>query len=124
MTASSGAILDGQGDSLASPDNNITADDLVLSATSGIGTGTDAGFIETKVTNLEASGGTGGGVFLINDGDLEIGGIGSMSGVSASGDDIRIAAESKLTVSEPVTNPGGKNILLRRTLPVTGQTVY
>ena len=51
---------------------DITADDIVLLAGTGIGTSVDP--LETSASNLEASGGTGG-VFVANTGSLTIGGI-------------------------------------------------
>jgi hypothetical protein len=89
--------------------NNITAANLVASAGSGVATtGTPLG---TVISNLEASGGTGG-VFISNSGALTIGGVGPMVGVSATGSDIRISTASPMTVSEAVTTTGAGTITL------------
>lgn len=104
LTARGGAITDG-GDVGA----DVTGSSLAASATTGVGTGADA--IETEMTNLEASGGTGG-VNIANTGALTIGGVGALTGVSATGGDITITASSPLTVNEAVTNSGGGNVTL------------
>ncbi|WP_425617659.1 autotransporter-associated beta strand repeat-containing protein [Anatilimnocola sp. NA78] len=81
---------------------DITADDLVLLSTSGIGAG-DA--LEVIVSNLEAVGGAGG-VFVANSGDLTMGLIGPTVGVSATGGDIIVTTTGLLTIAEDVTATG------------------
>jgi hypothetical protein len=104
LTARSGAITDG-GDVGA----DVTAFSLTASATAGIGTGANS--IETVVSNLEASGGTGG-VNVSNTGNLTVGGVGATVGVSATGGDITITASGPLTANEAVINSGGGSINL------------
>jgi len=90
--------------------NNITAANLAMTAATGIASAADP--LETTVSNLEASGGTGG-VFVTNSGALTIGGVsGALTGVSATGSNIILTASSPLTVNEPVSNTGGGNITL------------
>jgi len=111
VTASSGNITDGHADgNTGATTTNVTADDLVLSATTGIGATAER--IEIDAQNLEASGGSGG-VFITDKlSGLIIGGIGAMTGVSATGSDIAIMTLSPLTVNEDVVNSGGGNITL------------
>jgi hypothetical protein len=103
LTANVGNITDGNGASV-----NVSAGNLVASAVTGIGT---ADALETSVTNLEASGGTGG-VNIADASNLVIGGIGATTGVSATGGNITITTKGALAVNEAVTNTGGGNITL------------
>ncbi|QDU31369.1 Hemolysin, chromosomal [Anatilimnocola aggregata] len=83
---------------------DITADDLVLLSTTGVGTLADP--LETVSSNLEAVGGTGG-VFIANSGDLTVGGIDALViGVSATGTGIAISTIGNLDVSEDVIASG------------------
>src|SRR5262249_51280577 len=75
-----GAITDGD----TTDDNDVTATNLSMKAASGIGASGSAATLETTVTNLAASGGTGG-VFVANTGGLTINTQGSVAGVSANG---------------------------------------
>jgi autotransporter-associated beta strand protein len=81
---------------------DITADDIVLLATTGIGAGDP---LETVASNLEASGGTGG-VFVANTGSLTIGLIGATMGLSATGGDIVVTTTGGMTIAENVTATG------------------
>lgn len=63
--------------------------------------------IETTLSNLEASGGAQGGVFIANTGNVIIGGVNAVNGVSANGDDM--IAYIKLAVS-----PSGEHHRHRR----------
>lgn len=110
VNARAGSITDANGATL-----NVTGDQLGMTAATGIAT--DADRLETAVNNLEASGGTGG-VYVADDGTLVIGGVsGALTGVSATGQDIKVTSTSTLTVNEAVANSGGAtagqgNILL------------
>ncbi len=80
---------------------NITAGNAILSAMAGIGTSTDQ--IETAVTRLEASGGSGG-VFVENSQSLTIGGIeAAQVGLMSTSGDIVVCVNGALTVTENVT---------------------
>src|SRR5207247_5289937 len=88
--------------------HNITATDLVLKATTGIGTGVGTSFtdeLETTVSNLDASNTTSGGIYLRNIGGLTIKDLDSPADglglVSVAGG--RIAAMSPLTISSNAT---------------------
>jgi filamentous hemagglutinin family protein len=109
ITARTGSIIDMNADTL-----NVTANGLAIQAAAGIAANADR--LETSVSNLDASGGSGG-VFIRNDRDLAIGGgasaLGaSLTGVSATGSDIKVTAAGAMTVSENVVNSGGGNIFL------------
>jgi Calx-beta domain/FG-GAP-like repeat/Bacterial Ig domain/TLD len=120
LTATIGAILDNN-----AAGNNIAAAATVLQTPVGVGTAGNA--VETAVTNLEASGGTGG-VNVVNTGNLTIGGIGATIGVSATGGDITVTANGNLTVNEEVVNSGGGDVVLsallvENTITVGGSTL-
>ncbi|MBP9732981.1 MAG: S-layer family protein [Candidatus Omnitrophica bacterium] len=105
IAARAGAILDGNGNNV-----NFTGDSVALTAGAGIGTNADR--IETSVNRFEADGGTGG-VFVENNKAWEIGNVNAtLTGVTASGSDIKVFSQGKTTVSEAVTNTGGGNIEL------------
>jgi hypothetical protein len=104
LTATAGQITDANGAA-----NNITATNLAMTAASGIGTAADP--METTVSNLAASGGTGG-VFITNTGALTITTVSGVVGVTATGSHIVVTAISPITVNEAVTNSGGGNISL------------
>jgi hypothetical protein len=80
-------------------------------ATAATGRGPGGSPRRAVISQIEAVGGTGG-VFVANTGALTIGGIGAMSGVSATGSDIRISAASPMTVTEAVTTDGAGTITL------------
>lgn len=92
---------------------NITSGNAVLTAATGIGT--SANPIETTLSNLEASGGSGG-VFITNTGNLAIGGLSGVDGVSATGNNIAVTTAGSMTVNEPVANTGTGNITLTASL--------
>lgn len=98
VAALDGRILDGNGATL-----NITAGNALLRAEGGVGT--LANSLETSVTQLEGSGGSGG-FYLDNYGALTIGGLTGVVGVSTTTGDIRIIAHSPLTVIEDVIGGG------------------
>ncbi|MDD5085401.1 MAG: autotransporter-associated beta strand repeat-containing protein, partial [Candidatus Omnitrophica bacterium] len=67
LTSVSGAIVDNNGD-----DNNITANELVLSAANGIGDdGITQDTIETQVSSLQATN-TNNGIWIVNTGSLDL----------------------------------------------------
>ena len=106
VTASNGSITDSSGGS----DVNITAVSAALSASEGVGASDDS--LETEVSTLAASGGSGG-VYVHNTGDMTIGTVGAVSGATASGDDISVINVGSLWVNAAVTNSGsGGNITL------------
>jgi hypothetical protein len=110
LSATGGAISDDDGGAA----NNITATNLMLSATAGVGAIGNP--IEAAVTALEGFGGTGG--FHLTDlaGGLFLGGVtGALNGVSVAGGSIVITALSALTVDETVANTGGGDITLTAT---------
>jgi hypothetical protein len=92
----------------------VTADTLVTTAATGIGT--VGAPLRTAISKIEAVGGTGG-IFVANTGALTIGGIGAMTGVSATASDIRLTAASPVIVTEAVTTTGAGMITL-----ITGAT--
>ena len=91
-----GSVIDGNAG------NNVVALNLVISGRQGVGVSGAFGAIDTRVTNLEGDGGTGG-FSLTNTGPLNIGGISSVEGVSAHGA-ITISTASPLTVNETVSS--------------------
>ncbi|WP_425616402.1 beta strand repeat-containing protein [Anatilimnocola sp. NA78] len=97
VNANAGAIIDG--DNLAP----LTAGNLVLQAGAGIGSG-DA--IETVVSNLEAVTGSGG-VSIANTGNLTLGGLTAVVGVSAATGNVGVSTTGSLIVSENVTASSG-----------------
>ena len=103
-TGGTGAIVSG------GATTDIGADDLTITVGLG-GIGTGGNPLATAVSKLEAVSGSGG-VFVSNTGGLTIGGIGAITGVSATGGDIVLSASSPLTVNEPVVNSGGGNVTL------------
>jgi hypothetical protein len=104
VSANMGAIVDGNGAA-----NNLTAGNAILQALGGVGTSADP--IETTISRIEGTGGTGG-FFLTNNGALSIGGIDpAFVGVTTTGNgDIVIIANSPLNVEENVI--GGGNVTL------------
>ncbi|MBI9077855.1 MAG: filamentous hemagglutinin N-terminal domain-containing protein, partial [Desulfatibacillum sp.] len=102
LTATGGNIKSDAG--TASTD--VKASDLVMTAGKNIGSVALA--IQTQISNVEALYGTGGagqvGLWLDNDGDLTVGGIGGMSGIqgrSSVSNAVLINADS-VTVAESV----------------------
>lgn len=85
-------------------DNNITAGNAILRAGAAMGILIEP--IETTVSRLEGSGGSG--FYLTNSGPLQIGGVAPLvTGVAVSAGDARIRASSPLTVAEDVNASGG-----------------
>ena len=82
------------------PGSNLSADNIAISASTGIGVATAP--LTTKVSNLEAETLTGG-IFINNTGNLTIGGVsGSLFGVrTLTSGDIQItnAGDVSITVS-------------------------
>ena len=91
-----GAIVDLTDDGA----HDIHAAGAVLNA-NGIGTNADA--LETKISHLEASAGDGG-LWIDNEGDIELGGASGQVGVAAAGG-VNISAASTITISETVSGP-------------------
>ncbi|MEQ8784963.1 MAG: hypothetical protein RIC55_01635, partial [Pirellulaceae bacterium] len=81
---------------------NVTADEAVLTAGANIGAPGDP--LITAVANLEAEAVTD--IYLVNQGELIIGGITALEGVSAGGV-IDVTASSPLDVTEDVISTGG-----------------
>jgi len=109
VATNAGAITDGNGAT-----NNLTAGNAILTATAGVGTVADP--IETTISRLEATGGTGG-VFVTDVDSLTIGGIdvGTIGVSSGTGNiDVRTTTGT-LTVEENVTSTTSGNILLKTT---------
>lgn len=106
VTTSGGAIVAGTTITDTDDDNNATGTGLALQAAAGIGTAANP--IETTLSNLEASGGTGG-VSIANTGNVIIGGVNAVNGVSANGDDIILTSTGSLTVTENITVTGAGN---------------
>jgi fibronectin-binding autotransporter adhesin len=103
LTTGSGSILDGNGAT-----NNVTAADLILKATTGIGSGTGTTFsdeLETTVTNADLSNTTSAGIYLRNAGALTLKDLDAVSDglgvVSIAGG--RVVASSPITVSSNQT---------------------
>ena len=92
---------------------DITARDLVAQAVAGIAT--SANYLQVQVANLEAQT-QSGGIYIRNNGDLAIGGLTAMVGVSQTAgavtDAVDIRSAGALTVNEAVDNSGGGNVLL------------
>lgn len=130
LTAKVGAITD----AWANGTNNVVANKLMLSATAGVGTSTNA--INATVTAFEGFGGTGG--VHLNDlsGGLTIGGVTSaLNGVSATSGNIVVTATDtaatgdNLTVNEDVTASngsvtlrGGDNVTVAQGTTVSAST--
>lgn len=114
-----GAVNAGTGDVSIDASNNagdsisgsglITADDLSLTADSGIGASGSP--INTSVNNVEASTDTGG-IFINEAGTVTIGGVsGALSGLDVvTSGDIDFTAGNSITIDEEVANAGGGNI--------------
>jgi autotransporter-associated beta strand protein/ELWxxDGT repeat protein len=85
----------------------ITAENLELSAATGIGTA--ASPLAIQATRVEASGGTGG-VFLTTPGSVQVGGISpsllNLTGLSAVGSDIVVGVAGTLITMEAITTTG------------------
>ncbi len=105
------AITDAVAESAA---DNLTADNLALTA--GTGIGTDANPFEVTVANLEADGGSGGIYATDLAGGLIIGGVtpnlgnAALTGLVATGGNIEVTAASPITIDEAVTNSGTGDI--------------
>jgi|GEM_PF-1131716 len=98
LTATAGAITDGNGAS-----DNITAQDLTLSAVDGIGSAADS--IETTVSNLKASN-TNNDINIDNTGALTLTNFGIGNAVTNTNGNIHITAGSPLTVDADVVGGG------------------
>jgi uncharacterized protein YjbI with pentapeptide repeats len=105
ILSASGAITD----ATAGAGTNVTALNLAMTAGGGIGTANDP--LATAVSNLGASGGTGG-VYLSNTGALNITTVNGVAGVSATGGNIAVTTHSPLTVNYAVSDTGGGNVNL------------
>jgi len=105
LAANAGAILSGAGGT------NVTAASLEMQAPTGIGTSLTP--LQTAVAKLEAAGGTGG-VFVVNTGNLQVGGISpallGLTGISASSSDIVLDVIGNLTTIESITTNGAGTI--------------
>ncbi len=98
INTQNGAIIDNDGVIL-----NLTAGNAILRGSAGVGIAIDA--IETSLSNLEGSGGSGG-FFVSDNGALTIGGINGVVGVSATSGDIRVVSTGALDVTENVIGDG------------------
>ncbi len=97
-----GSVIDGT----AGEQADITVANLQFLAFAGVGTGDD---IDTAV-QVVASSGVNGGFNLVNTGDLIVGSVDSVDGVSAtSGGNLAITATGSLTINEGVL---GSNVIL------------
>jgi hypothetical protein len=85
---------------LAGP-GDITAGSAILKAVTKIGSMTAA--LHTKVSHLEAIV-TTGGLWIDNTGDVEIGGVSSLMGLSATS--VTLSAHSTITVDEAIDSDG------------------
>ena len=94
----SGATVNDTGGATAFTDTN-----LVIDAAQGVGT---SSALNIAVSNVEADGGTGG-VDLVNTGDLTVGGVSALVGLSATNAVISVTAASSVTVAEAITSAGG-----------------
>ena len=88
--------------------NDVTTNILIIVTSSGVGTANNP--LETTVGSFEGQAGSGG-LFLVNDGALVIGGVsqangGIAGGATSTGGAISITANSPLTVVEEITNSG------------------
>ncbi|MDA1017307.1 MAG: hypothetical protein O3A00_22975, partial [Planctomycetota bacterium] len=107
LTARAGAITDGGGTT------DVTASSLAASATTGIGSG-DA--LETAVSNLEASGGSGG-INIANTGSVTVGGASaSLTGLSATNSAISLSSTGTITTSEAIASGSGNIALTADTM--------
>ncbi|MCU0548576.1 MAG: DUF4347 domain-containing protein [Leptolyngbya sp. Prado105] len=84
---------------------DIIAQDAILQATAGIGSTSNA--IDTAVSRLEANG--SGGMWINNTGNLSIGGISPMIGLTITGD-LSLTNAGSVTVTENVTASGNVQV--------------
>ena len=106
VTAMEGAITDNNGAA-----NNVTATNVMLSASQGVGTAANA--LEVSVNAIEASGGAGGVNVSNGTRDLFLGGVtNTLSGIRATAGDITISTQGGLTVNESVTHSAAGNVRL------------
>ncbi|MET0263043.1 MAG: filamentous hemagglutinin N-terminal domain-containing protein, partial [Rariglobus sp.] len=103
LVAAAGTIRDAN----ANNANNITAANLALTASAGVGQSSNA--LDVTTQSLTASGGTGG-VYVNN---LSAGL--TLAGVDATGGNIVIKTPGTLTVASPITNSGNGDIDLTTT---------
>ncbi|MFO0885669.1 MAG: hypothetical protein U0894_16030, partial [Pirellulales bacterium] len=115
LTATAGAIVDGNGATA-----NVTATNLAMSASTGIGSSVDP--IETAVSNLEATTGSGG-IFVANAGNLQIGGVNGIVGVNAVSGNIVVTTTGSLQNIEGVNNTNGNITLSALDAAVAGQNL-
>ncbi len=88
--------------------NDVTSNNLVIVSASGIGSTGNP--LETTVSTFEGQAGAGG-LFIVNDGALVVGGLsqangGIAGGATSGGGALSITANSPLSVAEDVTNSG------------------
>ncbi|WP_254509590.1 autotransporter-associated beta strand repeat-containing protein [Anatilimnocola floriformis] len=116
INAVAGAISDNNAAAM-----NITGTGIVLSSATGAGTSADP--LEATISVLEAVGGTGG-VFVNNTGNLTIGGLSAVVGLSG-GNDLVITTAGGISVTENATASGvGSDVLLTATdAATTGQNI-
>ncbi|WP_254508661.1 autotransporter-associated beta strand repeat-containing protein [Anatilimnocola floriformis] len=116
INAVAGAISDNNAAAM-----NITGTGIVLTATTGLGSSADP--LEATISALEAVGGTGG-VFVNNTGNLTIGGLSAVVGLSG-GNDLVITTAGGISVTENATASGvGSDVLLTATdAATTGQNI-
>ncbi len=101
VTTANGAIVAGTAIIDGDADNNITGTGIFLQAATTVGTLADP--MESTISNLEGTAGTG--FFVANAANLTIGGVTAATGVSAGGD-IFVTAAGSLAVNENVTATG------------------
>lgn len=100
LIAATGSITDG-GDAGA----DITAGDLSLDSTTGIGSASDS--LETTVAAIAARGAMSGGVFVANTGDLSIGSTQSQGGIFTNNGGVSVTSTGSITVLQPIFTNGG-----------------
>lgn len=91
---------------------NVTAANLALTATAGIGSALDA--IETTVDRLAASGGTGG-VFIDNSGSLTLQTVSGVTSLGATGGAITLTTTGDLSISDGFVQGAGLTVGLTAT---------
>ena len=106
INAVAGAIVDNNAAAM-----NITGTGIVLNSATGIGAVGDP--LETTLSALEAVGGTGG-VFISNSGNLTLGGISAVVGVSGS-NDLVITTAGSLSIPEVIVASGAGSVLFTTT---------
>ena len=112
IDSTTGSILDNGDDA-----TDIIAATAVLTAAVMIGQTSGSGneSLETQLANLEASA-SAGGIYLDNQGNLIVGGVSGLDGLSST-DDLNVTTVGSLTVSEAVDSNGG-NVTLGATTDI------